>query len=92
MPVMDIKYIEGGYARLYFDMDLWLYKLVTLRNDTQRIQEILSEEDDTSGTDNEIDKIWEISKIEKLEMEIKEMKEQFLKNSKQLDLIVKKLN
>ena len=41
-PEMDIKDIKGGYAKLYFDMDLWLYKLVTLRNGTQSIKEILS--------------------------------------------------
>ena len=27
-PEMDIKDIQGGYAKLYLDMDLWIYKLV----------------------------------------------------------------
>ena len=41
-PEMDIKDIEGGYAKLYFDMDLWLYKLVIFRDGTKSIKEILS--------------------------------------------------
>ncbi len=41
-PEMDMKHIEGGFAKLYFDMDLWLYKLVTFRNGTESIEEILS--------------------------------------------------
>tara|TARA_R100000329_G_scaffold126302_2_gene104909 strand:+ start:8418 stop:8705 length:288 start_codon:yes stop_codon:yes gene_type:complete len=42
IPEMDMKYIQGGFARLYFDMDLWLYKLVTFKNGIESIQEILS--------------------------------------------------
>ena len=42
IPEMDIKNIQGGIAKLYFDMDLWLYKLVTIKNGIESIQEILS--------------------------------------------------
>ena len=42
IPVMDIKNIQGGIAKLYFDIDLWLYKLVTIKNGIESIQEILS--------------------------------------------------
>ena len=41
-PEMDIKDIQGGYAKLYFDMYLWLYKLVIFRYVTKSIKEILS--------------------------------------------------
>ena len=37
IPEMDMKYIQGGFARLYFDMDLWLYKLVTFKNGIENI-------------------------------------------------------
>tara|TARA_R100001463_G_scaffold71018_4_gene124790 strand:+ start:198 stop:401 length:204 start_codon:yes stop_codon:yes gene_type:complete len=41
-PEMDIKNIKGGSVKLYFDMELWLYKLVTIRDGVKTIQEILS--------------------------------------------------
>jgi hypothetical protein len=42
IPEMDMKSIEGGVARLYFDLDLFLYKLVTYRDGIEKVQEILS--------------------------------------------------
>lgn len=42
MPEMDFKSIDGGYAKLIFDTDLFLYKLITLKGGVQKIQEILS--------------------------------------------------
>lgn len=42
MPEMDKKKIEGGIAKLIFDTDLFLYKLITLKNGEQQIQEIVS--------------------------------------------------
>ncbi len=42
MPELDIKNINGGYAKLIFDTDLFMYKLITLKNGVQQIQEILS--------------------------------------------------
>tara|TARA_R100001510_G_C7655666_1_gene214956 strand:+ start:1624 stop:1806 length:183 start_codon:yes stop_codon:yes gene_type:complete len=42
IPEMDMKSIKGGVARLYFDLDLFLYKLVTYRDGIEKVQEILS--------------------------------------------------
>ena len=42
MPEMDFKSINGGYAKLIFDTDLFLYKLITLKDGVQKIQEIVS--------------------------------------------------
>ena len=42
LPETDMKIITGGYARLYFDVDLFLYKLMTVRCGVTEIHEILS--------------------------------------------------
>jgi len=40
-PEMDIKDIQGGYAKLYLDMDLWIYKLVIFKDGIKSVKEIL---------------------------------------------------
>ena len=42
VPDMETKNIKGGFARLYFDMDLFLYKVITYSNGVEKIREILS--------------------------------------------------